>query len=132
MSLQEVFTAYPILGLIISSIVVTFISTIAHKYLTDQTHLKNQKSRQKELQKELKGCKDPKKLGELNSELLKITGTMFRSSMKPLLFTFIPFILIFLWLRNVYTPIMGSSWLWYYIGFSVVASIILRKVLDVA
>jgi len=28
--------------------------------------------------------------------------------------------------------VMGSSWIWYYIGYSVVASIILRKILDVA
>jgi uncharacterized membrane protein (DUF106 family) len=120
--------------------VVTLVSTLAHKYLTDQAHLGNQKSRQKELQQQLKGCKDPKKLSELNAEMLQITGTMFRASLKPMLVTFIPFILIFTWLRGVYVPtidgvaapiIDGISWLWYYIGFSVIASMILRKILKV-
>ena len=56
---------------------------------------------------------------------------MFKSSMKPMFVTIIPFLLLFVWLRSVYDPVL-SSWIWYYIGFSVVASIILRKVMNVA
>ena len=42
------------------------------------------------------------------------------------------FFLKFAWLRGVYDPIMGGSWIWYYLGYSVVASVILRKALKVA
>ena len=69
---------------------------------------------------------------ELNSEMMKITGVMFKSSMKPMFVTIIPFLLLFAWLRGIYVPVMGNSWIWYYIGYSVVASIILRKVFKVA
>jgi len=132
MALEEVAIANPKLFLAIVSILVTLISTVAHKYLTDQEKLKHLKKRQKEIQKELRSCKDPKKLSSLNSEMMKLTGVMFKGSMRPIMFTFVPFILLFIWLREIYVPIMGNSWLWYYIGYSIVASIILRKVLKVA
>jgi len=67
----------------------------------------------------------------LNAEMMKLTGVMFKSSMKPMFATMIPFLILFWWLRGVYAPVL-SSWIWYYIGYSVVASIILRKVLKVA
>ncbi len=69
---------------------------------------------------------------ELNSELMKLTGVMFKSSMKPMFVTIIPFLLLFWWLRSVYDPVMGSGWIWWYIGFSVVASIFIRKAMKVA
>tara|TARA_B100002003_G_C13809767_1_gene399245 strand:+ start:135 stop:350 length:216 start_codon:yes stop_codon:yes gene_type:complete len=69
---------------------------------------------------------------ELNSEMLSLTGVMFKKSMKPMFVTLLPFLFLFIWLRSVYDPIMGTSWIWYYLGYSVVASIILRKVLKVA
>ena len=69
---------------------------------------------------------------ELNSEMMKLTGVMFKSSMKPMFATIIPFLLLFAWLREVYVPVLGNGWLWYYMGYSIVASIILRKVLKVA
>jgi uncharacterized membrane protein (DUF106 family) len=132
MIIEEVIKSNPIFCLIIISIIVTFVSTLAHKHLTDQEHLHNQKKRQKEIQKELRGCKDPKKLNELNIEMMKITGVMFKSSMRPLLITIVPFLLLFIWLKGVYTPLMGNGWIWYYIGFSIVSSIILRKIFKVA
>ena len=67
---------------------------------------------------------------ELNAEFLGLTSSMMKSSFKPIFVTFIPFILIFWWLKGVYEPIL-DGWLWYYIGFSLVSSIVLRKVLKV-
>ena len=131
MTLTEVMTANPKVSIAVFSVIVTLISTLAHKWLTNQEHLKSLKARQKEIQKELKGCKDGCKMKELNAELMKLTGVMFKSSMKPMFVTIIPFLLLFYWLRGVYDPIL-SSWIWYYIGYSVVASIILRKVMKVA
>ncbi len=132
MTLTEMMTANPIPALVVVSVLVTLISTLAHKWLTNQEHMKSLKKRQKEIQKELKGCKDECKLKELNSEMLKLTGVMMKSSFKPMFVTIIPFLLLFAWLRGIYTPIMGGSWIWYYLGFSVVSSIILRKVMDVS
>jgi len=69
---------------------------------------------------------------ELNAEMMKLTGVMFKSSMKPMFATIIPFLILFAYLRSVFTPVMGSGWIWYYLGFSIVSSIVIRKVLDVA
>ena len=132
MTLTEVMVANPKVSIAVFSVIVTFVATLAHKWLTNQEHLKSLKARQKEIQKELRGCKDGCKMKELNSELMKLTGVMFKSSMKPMFATIIPFLILFMWLRGVYTPVMGSSWIWWYIGFSVVASIIIRKIMKVA
>ena len=132
MVLKEWMIANPKISILVVSLIVTFVSTIAHKYLTNQEHLKSLKARQKEIQKELKGNKDPKIMQELNAEMLKITGLMFKSSFRPIFVTLIPFLLLFVWLKGVYSPVMGNSWIWWYLGFSVVSSMILRKVLKVA
>ncbi len=132
MTLTEMMAADPKISIAIFSVVVTLVSTLAQKWLTNQEHLKSLKKRQKEIQKELKGCKDDKIMKELNLEMMKIVGVMFKSSMKPMFVTIVPFLLLFMWLRGIYSPVMGSSWIWYYIGYSVVASIVLRKVFKVA
>ena len=132
MTFAEMMIANPKVSIAIFSIIVTTLSTLAQKWLTNQEHLKSLKKRQKEIQKEFRGCKDACLMKELNSEMMKITGVMFKSSMKPMFVTIIPFLILFAWLRSVFTPVMGSAWIWYYIGFSVVASILLRKVLKVA
>ena len=131
MTITELMTSNPRISIAVFSITVTFLSTLAQKWLTNQEHLRSLKKRQKEIQKELKGCKDQCLMKELNSEMMKLTGVMFKSSMKPMFATMIPFLILFWWLRGVYSPIL-SSWIWYYIGYSIVASIILRKVLKVA
>ena len=133
MTFTEWMVSSPKISIAIFSIVVTFISTMAQKWLTNQEHLKSLKKRQKEIQKELRGCKDPSLMKELNAEMMKLTGVMFKSSMKPMFATIIPFLFLFWWLRGIYSPIdMGISWIWYYLGYSIVASIVLRKVLKVA
>ncbi len=128
MVLTEMMSASPKISIGIFSVIVTLVSTLVQKWLTNQEHLKNLKKRQKEIQKELKGCEDGKLMKELNAEMLQLTGTMFKSSMKPMFVTIIPFLLLFWWLKSIYVPVMGNSWIWWYIGYSVVASIILRKV----
>ena len=132
MAIKDLMIANPVLSLAVVSILVTVVSTLAHKWLTNQEHLASLKKRQKEIQKELRGCKDGKVMKELNSEMMKLTGVMFKSSMRPMFVTIIPFLILFAWLRSVFTPVMGSSWIWWYIGFSVVASIVIRKVMKVA
>lgn len=69
---------------------------------------------------------------ELNAEMLSLTGVMFKSSMKPMIVTIIPFLLLFWWLKGIYVPLLGNSWIWYYLGYSILASIVLRKALKVA
>ena len=130
MAIVELINSYPLYSLAGISAGVTLISTLAQKYLTDQEHLKHLKKRQKEIQKELKGNKDGDLIKELNAELMKLTGVMFKSSMKPMFATIIPFLLLFYWLRGVYVEIL-PHWIWYYLGFSILSSTIYRKLLKV-
>jgi uncharacterized membrane protein (DUF106 family) len=134
MVISDYISANPILSLAIISLIITLISTLIHKWLTNQEHLRSLKERQKELQKELKNCKDECKLKEINSEILQISGKMMKSSFRPMFVTIIPFLILFSWLRGIYggaEPLL-KSWIWYYLGFSILSSIILRKVFKVA
>jgi uncharacterized membrane protein (DUF106 family) len=134
MVITDLLLINPKISIAVFSVVVTLISTLAQKWLTNQEHLKSLKKRQKEIQAEIKKAKEPKIMQELNAEMLSLTGVMFKSSMKPIFVTIIPFLILFAWLRGVYGPedVLGGAWIWYYIGYSIVASIIFRKVLKVA
>ncbi|HDL02209.1 MAG TPA: DUF106 domain-containing protein [Candidatus Pacearchaeota archaeon] len=131
MTITEVMVANPKVSIAVFSVVVTLISTLVQKHFTDQEHLKSLKKRQKEIQAEIKKTKEPSVMQELNSEMMSLTGVMFKKSMKPMFVTMIPFLLLFTWLRSVYVPVLGGGWIWYYLGYSVLASIVLRKVLKV-
>jgi uncharacterized membrane protein (DUF106 family) len=132
MTFIEMMSASPKYSIAIFSVIVTLISTLVQKYFTDQEHLKSLKKRQKEIQTELKKCKEPSLMQELNAEMLQLTGVMFKSSMKPMFVTIIPFLILFAWLRGIYDPLLGGGWIWYYIGYSILASIVFRKVFEVA
>ncbi len=131
--ITDIITLYPKTSIIFLSIIVTLVSTLVTKWLTNQEHLRELKKRQKEIQKELKTCKPGDcKYQELQSEVLQITGTMMKSSFKPLFITMIPFLILFYWIRSIYTPLMGFTWFWYYLGASIVASTIFRKLFKMA
>ena len=133
MGITELMITYPRTSIIIWGIVVTLISTLITKWLTDQEHLKSLKERQKELQADMKKHKDnPKIMEEMQMEILKITGAMMKSSFKPMLVTIIPFLLLFAWIRSIYTPLMGFSWFWWYLGASLVFGMVFRKVFKLA
>ena len=132
MTITELMITNPKTSIAIISVGVTLVSTLAQKWLTNQEHLRTLKKRQKEIQKELKGCKDNCVMQELNAEMMKLTGLMFKSSMKPMFATMIPFLILFWWLKSIYVPLLGNGWIWYYLGYSIVASMILRKVFKVA
>lgn len=132
MDLITIINSFPAYSIVFLSIVVTLISTLVTKWLTNQEHLRTLKERQKQIQKDLKKCKPGDKLfEELQNEMLQISMTMMKSSFRPLLITFIPFILLLSWIRKTYTPLL-SGWLWYYIGTSLVSSLIYRKIFKMA
>jgi len=133
MAIYEVISTYPKLFLLVVSIVVTFFTTLLQKKFTNQSHLKNLRQRQKELQKEIRSTKDPKKMGQLNMEMMKLSGEMMKHSfsLKHMMTTMLPLLILFFYLKELMSPIL-SSWIWWYIGFSVASSIFIRKKLDVA
>ncbi len=131
----EIMKSYPKMSLIIISLVVSFVSTLITKHTTDQSLLKSIKERQKEIQKEIKEKKysqTDKRFLKLQKEMLELSGTMIKHSFKPTLITLIPFLLLFSFLRKIYFPLIGNSWLWYYLVPSLLVSGFYKKLLKLA
>ncbi len=78
-------------------------TTLAYKYFTNQAVMREIKKEQKALQDQMKTSKDqPEKMMEINKKSMKLSGAYFKHSMKATLITFIPFIILFSWLKNHY------------------------------
>ncbi len=121
------------IGFIAIVALTSLILTIAQKYLSNQAELRELKKEQKLLQEEMKKYKDdPSKLAELNKKQLEFIPKTFNLTMKPLMYTSIPIILLFRWFGEYLHPIFGGWWILYYLIGSLIFSSIFRKVFDVA
>ncbi|KYK24581.1 hypothetical protein AYK26_03320 [Euryarchaeota archaeon SM23-78] len=91
----------PVLAILILAFVLTLIVTLVYKFTTDQEKLKKLRGEMKEKQKKLREVmqKDPQKASKLQQEMWASQGPLFKESMRPVLYTFIPFIIIFAWLN---------------------------------
>jgi len=125
-------------NLLLISFILTAIITLLYKFLTDQKLMKELKEEMKEFQKEIKGLRDdPKKMMEVQKLAFEKNMKYMLQSLKPTLFTFIPIIFIFSWLRSYYEAlgnpaiVFGLGWIWIYIVFSIVISLALRKILKI-
>ncbi len=130
-SITAFIQAYPHLSIILISLLVTLFVTIVNYLVLDKERMREIKRRQKEIQQQMKkhqqeGNHD--KMMELNKELLSQTKEMMTHSFKPMLFTIIPILLLFSVIRGWYAETtIASTWFWYYIGASIVGSIVFRK-----
>ncbi|MBU2639564.1 MAG: DUF2232 domain-containing protein [Nanoarchaeota archaeon] len=126
----------PLLALIIISFILMLITTLIYKYFTDQEAMKHLKEEMKEIQEEMKKAKDDAgKMMELQKQSFSKMIESFKHQLKPMLITFVPFIILFPWLRGIYTPMgdlfLGMGWFGNYLIFGIVFNIILRKILKV-
>ncbi|MBI2043054.1 DUF106 domain-containing protein [Candidatus Pacearchaeota archaeon] len=131
--LNELMISYPKESVILVSIAVTLIMTLVSKYFTNQDRMRELKEVQKTCQIKLKESRDnAKKMAELQKQILECNMELMKHSMKPLLFTFIPLILLIGWLKGVYAETeIAKSWLWWYIGSGIFSSLIFRRLLKV-
>ncbi|QQG39247.1 MAG: DUF106 domain-containing protein [Candidatus Woesearchaeota archaeon] len=128
----------PLFGLIVISVILTFLVTLAYKYLTNQTLMKDLKDKLKDYQKQMKESKhDQPKMMEIQKQAMELNMKYMLQSFKPTIYTLLPLILIFNWLRLVYQGIdlnflwFIHNWIWVYILISIAASMLLRKLLKV-
>ena len=128
----------PLTFLLVTSFVISLIVTVAYKYFTNQEMMKALKEDITRIQKELKNSKDNQaRMMELNKEVLDKNMKYMMHGFIPSLITLVPLLIIFGWLRNAYKDtslnFLGfiDSWLWVYILVSIVASILIRKMLKV-
>ena len=103
---------HPALGLLIISLIISIITTLAIKFLTNQTLMKDLRNELKELQKEMKELKNnPKKMAKINEKVMETNSKYMSHSMRPTFFTLIPILLIFGWLSSHigYYPLMPGE-----------------------
>ncbi len=129
-------------GLLILCAILSLFMTIVYKYATDQELMKSLKAEMKEMQKEMKSLKDnPQKMMEVQKKAMEKNMKYMMQTFKPMLITFLPFILIFPWLRSYYNSLtdptvlsifgLNLNWFWTYFLFTMVISMILRKLMRV-
>ncbi len=128
MSLADLLTQNPKLSVVVVAFLITLIMTLITKKFTNQKRMKELKEKQKELQKNIRG--DPSQMAKSNKEMMDISMELMKHSFKPMIFTLVPLLLFFMWLRGIYEPIL-SSWFWWYLGSGIISSIVLRKALKV-
>ncbi len=129
-SLTAWMTANSKLSIILVSLVVAVFINIVNYFIMDKERMKELKDIQKACQIKLKDAKgDVKKIGEINKQMMECSAEMMKHSFKPMLITFIPIIVVFTFIRNVYAATeIAKTWIWWYIGSSIVFSLILKKV----
>jgi len=125
-------------GVIISSILLSLFFTLVQKFATDQNLLKAMKEEGKRLREEAKAFKDdPIKMLEIQKKQFSNMPKMMEITMKPLMYTLIPMIFLFRWFNDYFLSLgnpkifIGLGWLGTYFIFSIIGSVILRKMFKV-
>ncbi|MCX6749434.1 MAG: EMC3/TMCO1 family protein [Candidatus Pacearchaeota archaeon] len=124
-------------GMIILVFILALFMTLVQKYTTDQKTLRELKEEQKSLQQQMKKLEaGSKEYTELSMKSMKAMGPMFKLSMRPIIYTAIPIILLFRWFADYFALVNFRffgllSWFWFYLIGSIIFSSILRKILKV-
>jgi len=128
--ITELIQNSPRISIIVLSLLVTLFITIVTFFMTDRKRMKEIRDKQKELRQEIKKYRDnPAKMMELNKQMMEDMPEQLKHSFKPMLVTIIPLILLFGWLRATFASTsIASTWFWWYIGASIISSILLRKI----
>lgn len=137
----------PFWGILLISVILSIVTTLIYKYATDQSMLKQIKEDMKKYQEQLKLCKDdPAKSLEIQKQMMPLNSKMMMQSMKPMLITIIPFLVIFqllgMWYNSLtviplafHVPLSklptGLGWVGTYVIFSMIFTTLFRKALKV-
>jgi len=148
MGFSAPFTSSATMDIYIITLIVALFITLVNKYLTDQVAIKALRAEMKELQKKMRKVmqKDPQKAQKMQQEIMKKNFENMKHTMNPkvMLITFVPIIIVFTFVGKFYGPFgelmdfpfwffwQPWEWLGVYIFFSLINSILLKKVLDVA
>ena len=136
MAILELIKANPKLSIVIISAVVTFFTTLVYKYASNQNRIKELKEVQKQCQLKLKEARsknNAEKMAEIQKQMMACSGEMMKYTMKPMLFTMLPLLILIIWISKIFSATsLGKSWIWWYIVSGIILNIIFRKVLKVA
>ena len=131
MVLKDWMIANPKVSIILLSFLVTLVMTLVTKKFSNQVRMKELKEIQKGFNAKMKENKgNPDVVMNIQKEMMGTSMELMKHSLKPMLVTFLPLLILFWWIRGVYTEVL-SGWIWWYIGAGIASSIILRKALKV-
>lgn len=138
-------TGNPMYDIFILTFFTALFITLVNKYLSDQNKIKALRKEMKSLQKEMKEKlkEDPKKAQKIQQEIMKKNFENMKHAFNPkiMLITMVPLTFVFIAVRQYYSPfgeffnffgLTHFTWLGTYILFSIINSMILKKILDVA
>jgi len=132
MNIIEILTLYPKIGIVAIAFIITLIMTLVTKKFTNQQRIKELKEIQKTCRIRLKNAKgNNQEMAKINQQIMECSIELMKHSFKPLFITLIPVLILFWWIKGVYTELL-PGWFWWYLGSGIVSSIVLRKVLKVA
>jgi uncharacterized membrane protein (DUF106 family) len=136
-----IFGLTPLPFLLLISIVLSLIVSLVYKYMTDQTLMRELKKDLKKYQDAMKDARDDAaKTSELSKKAMAVNMKYMKQTMKPMLITMLPFILIFWWLKSVLVDVIviplsfwpgHLGWVGTYIIFSMAFTTLFRKLLKV-
>jgi uncharacterized membrane protein (DUF106 family) len=123
------------------SVLLSILSALVRVATVDMKKMKASKETMKQHQekiKELQKNGDTKEMAKVQEQMMTHALDQMKQSFKPMLITFIPFILIFNWLSSQYgksgnvADLFGLqlSWFWWYFIVSFAAAIIINKIIE--
>ncbi len=128
------------------SLLLSVVMVLLQKYLTNQSVIKNIKREMKSLQDRMKKAQksgNTKEMNKLSGEMMRLSGKQMQQNMRPMMASFVIFILAIGWISSTYSelsvslpfgiPFIGESlnWFWWYFLTVLPVNFALRKVLDV-
>ncbi len=90
------------LGVALCAVLISAVMILITKKMVDQDKMREYKKKIKEYQKKMREAReknDKKALEKVNIRMMEVQKEMMMMSMKPMLYTLLPIILIFNWLR---------------------------------
>lgn len=97
------------------SVALSIMSLTVRKLVLDQEKLKKDKEGIKRLQKEMKEAQkagETKRMSEMTKEIMSLNSRMMKQSFKPMIFTIIPFLIVFSWMGGAYDHTLTTVVLW--------------------
>lgn len=118
----------------------SLVGGIVRHIVLDKDMLKEHKSKMKDIKDKMKEAQknqDVKGMQKHQSDLMSLTMEQMKHSFKPMIFTMVPFILVFKWLRDTYgaagtvVKLFGFQlgWFGWYFVCAVVSGMIINKLL---
>jgi len=125
------------------SVLISFVSAMVRRATVDMDKVKNSREQMKEHQKMMQEAQkkgDTDQMMRSQEQMTKHMMIQMKQNFKPMLITWIPFILIFKWLSDQYGSMgtvanilgMNLTWFWWYFVVSLCASIIVNKIVQVS